>query len=267
MDRCELAQMTNAETAILEFITAAEKASRTDVFTRFPLMAKTVIEGAIDKLLSSSALVGSRDEYRPARAKPREAVTKPQPPPAPPIKDSAPTTRQAILALFTQDAPSLTRKEIFEKLPERKRRDLHRSLTAMANTHVLELDSLTYTKSSTAGKRSVFDVTRPAEPILDAPALEEDANVVADKADAEMRTVVATFDVPKLGEANASQVGGTHYKDKAIQPWDYIAANGLGFFEGNAVTYLTRWRERGGVEDLHKARHYIDKLIEVETDG
>lgn len=63
---------------------------------------------------------------------------------------------------------------------------------------------------------------------------------------------------------NAKQIAGSHYL-KAIQPWDYIAANGLDFFEGNIVKYVTRWRQKGGVEDLRKARHYLDKLIEMET--
>lgn len=64
--------------------------------------------------------------------------------------------------------------------------------------------------------------------------------------------------------ANDKQMGGSHYQ-KLIQPWDYIAANGLDFFEGNIVKYVTRWRQKGGVEDLRKARHYLDKLIEMET--
>ena len=64
---------------------------------------------------------------------------------------------------------------------------------------------------------------------------------------------------------NNIQHGGTHYKDKLVQPWDYIAANGLGYFEGNVVKYVSRWREKGGVEDLRKPRHYLDKLIELET--
>jgi hypothetical protein len=67
--------------------------------------------------------------------------------------------------------------------------------------------------------------------------------------------------------ASATQVGGDHYAKRAIQPWDYIAANGLGFFEGNAVKYLTRWKDKGGIEDLKKARHYLDKLIEMEGGG
>lgn len=66
-------------------------------------------------------------------------------------------------------------------------------------------------------------------------------------------------------EANSVQFGGLHYKAKAIQPWDYIIANDLGFLEGNAIKYLTRWRDKGGLDDLRKAGHYIQKLIEVET--
>ena len=68
-------------------------------------------------------------------------------------------------------------------------------------------------------------------------------------------------------DPNSRQVGGDHYKGKTVQPWDFIAANGLGFFEGNVVKYVTRWKDKGGVQDLHKARHYLDKLIEVADDG
>lgn len=64
--------------------------------------------------------------------------------------------------------------------------------------------------------------------------------------------------------ANERQVGGAHYKDKAIQPWDYITSNGLGYLEGNVIKYVSRHKLKGGVEDLRKARHYLDKLIEVE---
>lgn len=64
--------------------------------------------------------------------------------------------------------------------------------------------------------------------------------------------------------ANDTQVGGTHYKNLGIQPWDYIAANNLGWFEGSIVKYVTRWRTKDGIEDLRKARHILDKLIEVE---
>ena len=64
--------------------------------------------------------------------------------------------------------------------------------------------------------------------------------------------------------ANADQIAGKHYKNKTVQPWDYIAANELGYFEGNIVKYVSRWRDKGGVDDLRKARHYLDKLIELQ---
>ena len=63
--------------------------------------------------------------------------------------------------------------------------------------------------------------------------------------------------------ANTTQVGGQHYKSKAIQPWDYIASNNMGYLEGNVVKYVSRWKDKGGVEDLKKAQHYLTKLIEV----
>ena len=62
--------------------------------------------------------------------------------------------------------------------------------------------------------------------------------------------------------ANERQVGGTHYQAE-IQHWDYVLANGLGYLEGQITKYVTRWRKKGGVEDLEKARHYLEKLIEV----
>lgn len=68
-----------------------------------------------------------------------------------------------------------------------------------------------------------------------------------------------------MTSANDVQHGGMHYKAKLIEPWDYIEANGIGFLDGNAIKYLTRWKDKGGIEDLKKARHYIDKLIEVEA--
>lgn len=63
------------------------------------------------------------------------------------------------------------------------------------------------------------------------------------------------------------QEGGDHYKGRAIQPVQYIHANGIGFFEGNVIKYVTRWRDKGGLADLRKARHYLDMLIELESNN
>lgn len=61
-----------------------------------------------------------------------------------------------------------------------------------------------------------------------------------------------------------TQVAGEHYKSKAIQPVEYIHANGLDFFAGNVVKYVTRYKSKGGITDLRKAIHYIELLIELE---
>ena len=69
----------------------------------------------------------------------------------------------------------------------------------------------------------------------------------------------------KMWEALSQQVAGTHYKDMVIQPVEYIHANGLGYFEGNVIKYVSRWRKKGGLSDLEKAKHYIQLLIELES--
>lgn len=63
------------------------------------------------------------------------------------------------------------------------------------------------------------------------------------------------------------QIGGNHYKDMPIQPIEYILANGLGYCEGNVIKYVSRYKFKNGVEDLKKARHYLDLLIEAQDDG
>lgn len=61
------------------------------------------------------------------------------------------------------------------------------------------------------------------------------------------------------------QEGGTHYDDLGIQPVEIIDANGLDFYEGNALKYLLRYRRKGSpLQDLMKLRSYVDKLIERE---
>ena len=65
--------------------------------------------------------------------------------------------------------------------------------------------------------------------------------------------------------ANDRQINGDHYRG-AIQTWDYIVANDLGFLEGNIVKYVTRFRKKNGIQDLEKAQHYLQKLIEVENE-
>lgn len=63
------------------------------------------------------------------------------------------------------------------------------------------------------------------------------------------------------------QEGGDHYKKFPIQPIEYIHKNGLSFIQGCIIKYVTRYPFKGGIEDLKKARHMIDILIEFEQGG
>ena len=58
------------------------------------------------------------------------------------------------------------------------------------------------------------------------------------------------------------QVGGNHYKKYKIQPVEFIVKNNIGFVEGNIIKYVLRFKEKGGVSDLEKAKHYIELLID-----
>jgi hypothetical protein len=79
-----------------------------------------------------------------------------------------------------------------------------------------------------------------------------------------MNSLPVTMEEDEAFSALNKQVGGSHYRDKGIQPIIYIHANELGFCEGNVVKYVTRWREKNGIADLEKAKHYIELLIELE---
>lgn len=67
-----------------------------------------------------------------------------------------------------------------------------------------------------------------------------------------------------MTDALNTQVAGDHYKKLKIQPVQYIYANNIPYLEGNVIKYITRWRDKGGIADLEKAKHYIDLLIELE---
>jgi hypothetical protein len=64
-------------------------------------------------------------------------------------------------------------------------------------------------------------------------------------------------------DSNDKQIGGRHYHKCAIQPWDFVIANDLDYFQGSIIKYVTRWKDKGWIEDLHKAKHFLDKYIET----
>lgn len=62
----------------------------------------------------------------------------------------------------------------------------------------------------------------------------------------------------------AKQVGGTHYKQFKIQPVEFCQVNNIGYCESSCIKYLCRWKDKGGIDDLKKAIHFIEMLVELE---
>ena len=70
----------------------------------------------------------------------------------------------------------------------------------------------------------------------------------------------------KPSKANEIQVGGDHYQTK-IQHWDYVWANNLDYFQAQVTRYIGRWKKKDGMKDVYKARHTLDKYIELLEAG
>jgi hypothetical protein len=84
--------------------------------------------------------------------------------------------------------------------------------------------------------------------------------------------MIELVEFPEVPSAYNTQVGGDHYRKLKIQPMQYSMANGLDACQHTAIKYITRFRDKGGIADLHKAIHVIEMLIEHEaakepTDG
>ena len=86
-----------------------------------------------------------------------------------------------------------------------------------------------------------------------------------------------------MASANERQVGGGHYKDKAtglwhtcrkcnhkafipLQHWDIVNIFKLDYFQGQITKYVMRWRDKNGVQDLHKGEHFMQKYLELNYD-
>lgn len=68
----------------------------------------------------------------------------------------------------------------------------------------------------------------------------------------------------KAAKANDRQVGGDHYKSGGEEHWDRVHRLGLDYFQGQITKYVERWKKKNGVQDLEKARHFLDKYIELQ---
>jgi len=75
-----------------------------------------------------------------------------------------------------------------------------------------------------------------------------------------------------MSSPNTKQVGGDHYAKHRIQPWDvmqeYLSPEAFqGYLQGNVIKYVLRYKDKGGVQDLEKAQHYLEMLISVQEIG
>ena len=78
------------------------------------------------------------------------------------------------------------------------------------------------------------------------------------------RPALPSVDSEKVETALNTQIGGEHYKKYAIQPAEFITKNELGFLEGCVIKRICRYEDKNGLEDLKKAKHEIDLLIELK---
>ena len=119
-----------------------------------------------------------------------------------------------------------------------------------------------------APKNNPFDLIELVKDVATADAKELAAEMLSDLGwhfrDGTWVQDGATVTVETPDSALAVQVGGSHYKDLAIQPIEYIHANKLGFCEGNVVKYITRHRQKHGADDIRKVIHYCQLLLELE---
>lgn len=60
------------------------------------------------------------------------------------------------------------------------------------------------------------------------------------------------------------QEGGDHYKDMPIQPVEFITANKLDYLQGNVIKYVTRHKKKAGAQDVRKAIHYLELILQLE---
>lgn len=133
-------------------------------------------------------------------------------------------------------------------------------VTRNVSNHGLKIGSIAVVKSIDNGFLSVSSNTTNYPWIV----IEEELELATPM---EIAATLTTKKVDEQDDPFKQQVGGDHYKSMTIQPVEFILANGLGFCEGNAIKYLCRYRQKGGVQDLEKAKHYVDLLIEQYNKG
>jgi hypothetical protein len=92
----------------------------------------------------------------------------------------------------------------------------------------------------------------------------DEASIEGEEVMSQMAEQLLQSKPQKPESALDKQVSGGHYKALKIQPIEFLHANNIPFAEGCAIKYLCRWRDKGGIKDLEKAKHFIELLIELE---
>tara|TARA_R100001132_G_C3230473_1_gene65319 strand:- start:324 stop:692 length:369 start_codon:yes stop_codon:yes gene_type:complete len=115
------------------------------------------------------------------------------------------------------------------------------------------------------------DYVYPKKPEEDPHGLKEDRGWSQESYRTYMKRKLSEEDTLKkgsyeyeYGKASDKQVGGNHYKDVAISSIDYIVKNKLNFCEGNIIKYISRHKRKNGAEDIKKAIHYAELILELE---
>tara|TARA_R110000868_G_C10524666_1_gene733422 strand:+ start:374 stop:613 length:240 start_codon:yes stop_codon:yes gene_type:complete len=75
--------------------------------------------------------------------------------------------------------------------------------------------------------------------------------------------VITLIKCTRRGLMSKGRVVHPEHYNRGVEMWDYAHSHNLDFFEGNIVKYVTRWKTKNGIEDLYKAKQYLDKLIEL----
>ena len=108
--------------------------------------------------------------------------------------------------------------------------------------------------------KSLFDGLEVAPVKVD----QEGANRKVTTLNAQITPITQNAPCAKCVEPSNTQIGGNHYQQLAIQPVEYIHKNNLSYNQGNVVKYITRYKDKNGLQDLQKAKHYIDLIIQFE---
>jgi len=107
------------------------------------------------------------------------------------------------------------------------------------------------------------------DPLMEPGDLAVCADLTIEEAQSLIDRIGTPREVFERESALSTQVGGSHYKDMDIQPWQAMEAwltpeEYRGYHKGVAIAYLARERQKGGLDDIRKTVHHLQRLLEIE---